>query len=125
MDTLLNYEVEVMKTRLKCEGNEENTALADSSPAAGVSNKELKAWEATFNNSKVVRLSGHLPSDLWHQEKLIPPGVNLDVHLVTARLAFFIKTAAPAAGGTPVQYNYHIMSARFHIQFKELVMRYW
>ena len=34
METLLNYEEEVMKTRLKCEGYEEDTALADTTPAA-------------------------------------------------------------------------------------------
>ena len=57
---MLNYEAEVMKTRLKCEGYEEDSALADTSPAAGATNTGLKAREANFNASKVVRLIGRL-----------------------------------------------------------------
>ena len=68
----------------------------------------------------VVRLIGRLHSDLWQQEKLIPPGIKLDVQLVPARPAFFIKTAAPEGEAAQVLYNYHIVSARFLIMFKEL-----
>ena len=60
METLLNYEAEVMKTRLNCEGYEEDNALADTSSAAGGTNTGLKARKVKFNNSKVVRLIGRL-----------------------------------------------------------------
>ena len=61
-----------------------------------------------------------LPSDLYHQENLIPPGIKLFVQLVPARPAFFIKTVAPHGEAAQVQYNYHIVSARFLLKFKEL-----
>ena len=66
METLLNYEAGVMKTRLKCEGYEDDNALADTSSAAGGTNTGLKAREVKFNASQVVRLIGRLHSDLWH-----------------------------------------------------------
>ena len=119
-ETLLNYEADVMKTRLKCEGDEEDTALNDTNPATAGANTGLKAREAKFNNSKVVRLIGRLHSDLCHQEKLIAPGLKLDVQLVPARPPFFIKPAAPADSAVQVLYNYHIVSTRFLIHFKEL-----
>ena len=72
METLLNYEAEVRKTRLKCEGYEEDVSLADTNPATAWANTGLKVREAKFNASAVVRLIGRLHSDLWHQEKLIP-----------------------------------------------------
>ena len=52
METLLTYEDEVMKTRLKCEGYEEDNALTDTNPATGGTNTGLKAREVKFNNSK-------------------------------------------------------------------------
>ena len=120
LEKLLKYEAEVMKTRLKCERYEEDVSLADTNPATAGANTGVKAREAMFNNSKVVRLSGRMQTDLWHQEKLITPRLKLDVQLVPARAAFFTKTADPGNRAAQVQYNYHIMSARFLIQFKEL-----
>ena len=96
LKTLLNSEVEVMKTRLMCEGYDEDNSLDVTDPAGA--NTGLKAGEAKFNNSKMVRLIGRLHSDLWHQEKLIQPEIKLDVQLVPALPAFFIKTAAPGDG---------------------------
>ena len=118
METLLNHEVEVMKTRLECERYEEDVSLDVTEPAEA--NTGLKAREVKFNKSKVARLIAHLHSDLRHQEKLIPPGLKLDVQLVPDRQAFFIKTAGPGDVATEVQYKYHILRARFLIQFKEL-----
>ena len=83
-ETPLNYEADVMNIRLKCEGYQEDPALNDTNPAAGRANTGIKARDAKFNNSKVVRLIGRLHSDLWHQEKRIPPGIKLDVQLVPA-----------------------------------------
>ena len=117
METLLNYEVDVLSTRLKCEGYEKDTALTDTNPASAVTNTGLKAREAKLNNSKVVRLIGRLHSDLWQQEKLNPPGINLVFQLVPARPAFCIKISAPVREAEQVQYKYYIVSARFLVQF--------
>ena len=58
LKTLLNSEVEVMKTRLKCEGYDEDISLDVMEPAGA--NTGLKAQETKFNNSKMVRLIGRL-----------------------------------------------------------------
>ena len=60
MKTQLNFEAEVMKTGLKCEGYEEDVSLADTNPGTAGANTGLKAREVKFNNSKVVRLIGRL-----------------------------------------------------------------
>ena len=54
METLLNYESEVLKTRVRCEGYEEDTFLDVTGPVRA--NSGLKAVEVKFNNSKVVGL---------------------------------------------------------------------
>ena len=65
METLLNNEAEVMKTRHKCAGYEGDVSLDGKDPTGA--NTGLKAREINFNTTKVVRLSGRLHSDLWHQ----------------------------------------------------------
>ena len=113
-ETVLNYEVEGMKRRLNCDGYEDDISR-DVTERTGA-NSRLKTRELKFNNSKVVRLIGRLHSELRHKEKLIPPGIHLDVQVVPARPAFFINTTARNEGDQ-VQYKYHIVSAQFLIQF--------
>ena len=96
METIINYQEDVLKTRMLCEGYDADTAgNMDVTDPAGA-NAGLGRREVTFNASKTVRMIGRIHSDLWHQEKLIPPGVKLEVQLVPSRSSFFIKTAAPA-----------------------------
>ena len=75
LEMLLNYEEEVMQTRLTCEGFEMDTHLDEMSAAAGGTNEGLKAGHVKFNKSKEVRLFGRPLSALCHQEKLMPPGI--------------------------------------------------
>ena len=109
-----------MKSPLKCEGFEMDSHLEDTTAAAGWRNDGHNAGEVQFNASNVVRLSGRVHSDLWHQEKLISLGIKLDVQLVPARTTFFIKTEAADTVDHRVAYKDHIMRARFVIQFIEL-----
>ena len=117
METVLNYEKVLLEIRMICEVYEENTPshIAVTEPT-GV-NAGLVARERFWNNSGVVRLSDRLHSDLFHQEKLIPAGIKLDIQLVPNRTAFFIKTAAPQGQAVQVLYKLHIVGARFLVQF--------
>ena len=121
-ETILNYQNEVLKTRMKCEGYEQDTAeqMDDTNPASAGKNEGLKAREAKFNGSSIVRLIGRPHLDIFHQEKLIPPGVKLEIQLVPARPSFFIKTAKPEGGKQQVLYKFHIVSARFLVAMKEI-----
>ena len=94
LETLLNYESHVLKTRDKCDRYEEDIPLDDLNRTTTGTNTGLKALEVKFKESNVVRLSGRLYSELLHQEKQILPGVKLHVLLVLAPPAFFMKTSA-------------------------------
>ena len=122
IEKLLNDQEEVLKTRMKCEGYEKDTAehMDDTSPAVAGTNEGLKARELKFNASKVVRLIGRPHLDIFHQEKLIPPGVKLEIQLVPARASFFIKKAAPTGTDAQVVYKFQIVSARFLVAMKEI-----
>ena len=52
-ETLVNYESEVMNTRLKCEGFEEDTALEDTNPASPGTNTGLKARDVKFKDRRL------------------------------------------------------------------------
>ena len=67
LETLLNYQAELRKTRLMYDGFEVATHLDEISDAAAATNEGLKAREFKFNNSKGVRLIGRLHLFLWHQ----------------------------------------------------------
>ena len=48
--TLLKYDSEVMKTRIKCEGFQEHTDFGDNTSVVAGPNNRLKARETKFNN---------------------------------------------------------------------------
>ena len=120
METLANYESVGLKTRLKCEGYEEDTdsQMDDTNPANVGAKTDLKARAGYFNASRIYRLIGRPHAELFHQEKLIPPGVMLNVQLVPNRTPFLIKTAAPDKHAEQAQYKFNIVSARFLVEFR-------
>ena len=120
LETLLNYESPVLKTRVLCEGYEEDTTGQVGVTDPTGANAGLLAREAKFHQSATVRMIGRIHCDLFHQEKLIPPGIKLEIQLVPSRPSFFIKTAAPADRVAQVLYKFEIRSARFLVQFKEV-----
>jgi len=126
LETLINYPREPLESRMLCEGFIEDTSahIGTTDPAGG--NVGLGAREVLFHESRIVRLIGRLHSDLWHQEKLLPPNVKIDVQLVPNRATFFIKTAIPVApdrdhpAPAQIEYKFHIVSVRFLVQFKQV-----
>ena len=120
LETLINYQSDVLKTRMLCEGFIEDTAGSMDVVTPGGANVGLGAREVTFNASTTVRLIGRPHSDLFHQDKLIPPGVKIGIQLTPTRPSFLIKTAPPARDTVQVLYKFEIVSARFLVQMKEL-----
>jgi len=120
LETLINYQPDVLKTRMLCEGYVEDTTgqVAVTDPTGA--NAGLLAREAKFHGSATVRMIGRIHCDIWHQEKLIPPGIKLEIQLVPSRPTFFIKTVAPTRDLPQVLYKFEIRSARFLMQFKEV-----
>ena len=121
LETILNYPKDVLTTRMICEGWVKDTpGKLDAPDPAADANVGLKAREASFNASKVVRLIGRLHLDLFHQEKLIPPGVPIKIRLVPSRSAFVVINKKPDNVATQPQYVVKIMSARMLVQLKEV-----
>ena len=120
LETIINYQTDVLKTRMICEGYTEDTAgQMDVTNPAGA-NTGLGTREASFNASRIVRLIGRPHLDLFHQEKLIPPSVTIDIQLIPCRAPFLIKTAAPTSGAEQLLYKFEIVSARFLVPFKQV-----
>ena len=121
METLANYESDVLKTRLKCDGYEApprswTTRIRRmQEPTTGI-----KARAGYFKAWRIYRLILRPHADLFHQAKLIPPGVKLNIQLVPNRAPFFIKTAAPDEHAEQAQYKFNVVSALFLVQFREV-----
>ena len=120
LETLINYPRDVINSRLLAEMFIPDTPAEMDNPDPVGANAGLVAREAHFVGSRTVRLVGRLHSDLWHQEKLLPPQLKLDIQLVPNRAAFVVKSAVPGRDQPQVQYKIHIISARFLIQMKEI-----
>ena len=61
---------------------------------AKAGNYGLKALELMLNNPKMFWLRLRMHLDISHLDKTVPGRIKCDIHLVTARPAFVIKTAA-------------------------------
>ena len=113
LETLLNYSNETQDTRLLCEG-----WTKDSSGNMGVTevadaNAGLNTRAVTFATSTVVELVGRPHLDVFHQDRLIPPGIDLIMKLIPAADSFVCKLAAPAAGAA--QQNYKMAIQRVNL----------
>ena len=119
-ETVLNYPKDVLETRMICEGFVKDTAgkMDTPSPTAD-SNAGLATREGSFNNSKVVRLIGRLHLDLFHQEKVIPPGIPIKIKLYPSRPSFVIINKKPTNVADQVAYKFQIISARMFVQMKQ------
>ena len=124
LETLINYPRDVINSRLLSEMFIEDLSTAMEDPSPTGANTGLVGREAFFVGSRTARLVGRLHSDLWHQEKLLPPQLKLEIQLVPNRPAFVVKPDFPATvsgvRGPQVIYKIHIISARFLIQMKEI-----
>ena len=95
LETLLNYSKETQETRLLTEGWVRDTANQLAVTAANGDNRGLFARVTTFGESKVEELVSRPHSDMFQQDRLIPPGIDLHTKLVPAANNFVCKSAAP------------------------------
>ena len=119
LETLLNYSKETQETRLLCEGWVCDTANQLAVTAAGGDNRGLATRATMFAESKTVELVGRPHVDLFQQDRLIPPGVNLHIKFVPAPNNFVCKLVDP---GNQQQENFKvkILHAALVIHTKQL-----
>ena len=108
----LNYSREVQDTRLKCECWERDTAGHFDVRAHNGANVGYNTRAVRFAEGQVVEMVGPPFLDLFQQDKLLPPGVNIAYRLTPAADGFVIKSP----DGDNTQY-------RLQIETVELIMR--
>ena len=95
LETLLNYSKETQKTRLLCEGWVRDTANQLAVTAADGNNTGLVTRATMFALSKTVELVGRPHVDVFQQDRVIQPGVDLHMKLIPAANNFVCKSADP------------------------------
>ena len=116
LECLLNFCKEVKETRLLSEGWTKDTSEHMNVTAVGGNNAELNARAATFARSTIVELIGLPYLDVFHQERLIPPNIDLNMKLIPSLNEFVCKSAARV--GNAQQENYKRV-----IQIANLIIR--
>ena len=79
LESLFNFCKETQETRLLCEGWTKDTSGHMGVTAVGGNNAGLNARAATFATSTVFELIGRPHLNVFNQERLIPP--NIDLHM--------------------------------------------
>ena len=119
-ETLLNYSKETQETRLLCEGWTKDTSGQIGVTPLGGNNAGLNARAVDFARSAVVELIGRPHLDVWHQERLIPPNVDLHMRLMPSTDNFVIKSAAPDQNAVQENFKMVIQSVTLIIHTKQL-----
>ena len=120
LETLINFSRETQESRMLCEGwIRDKTGRMDVFAADG-ENTWLKDRAAMFAQSKVVELVGRPHVDVFQQDRLIPPGIDLHIKLVPAANNFICKSAAPANNGAQENFKMKIEYAALVIHTKQL-----
>ena len=120
LESLFNLCKEVQETCLLSEEWTKDTSGHMNVTAVGGNNAGLKARAATFARSTLVELIGRPHLDVFHQERLIFPNIDLHIKLIPSPNDFVCKSAAPAANALQENYKVVIQSANLIIRTKKL-----
>ena len=122
LETLINYSKETQKTRLLAEGwvKDSSGHMNEFDTAAGGGNAGLVARTGTFANSAVVELIMRPHLDIFQQDRLIPPGVDLHLKLIPSAASFVCKSPAPQANNAQERFKPVITFAGLYIHTKQL-----
>ena len=120
VESLLNYRKETQETRLLCEGWTKDTTGHVNVTAVGGNDAGLNARVVNFARSTVVELIGGPHADVFYQDRLIPPNVDLNINLMPSPNNFVCKSAAPAGNVAQENFKLVILSANLIIYNKQL-----
>ena len=85
-------------------------------------NAGLNTRSMTFATSTVVELVGRPHLDVFHQDRLISPGIDLHMKLISAADSFVCKSAAPGEGAAQQNYKIAIQRVDLIIYTKQLTI---
>ena len=120
LETLLNYNGDVLKTRHYAEGWDKDLSTEIAVPAADGANTALARRRRRYVDSTIVTLIGRLHLDLFHQDKLIPPHCELKIRLERNQPAWVLMNVAPTQNNPQENYRISIQSARLLLRTKEI-----
>ena len=117
IENLINYDKNVMDTRMLAEGWLKDTAGQMNVTDPTGNNLGLRDRACPFEGSHVVTVIGRPHLDLFHQEKLIPANVDVKLKFFPNSSRFIL--CSPAAN-PQINYKVHLVSARMFIRTKEI-----
>ena len=120
MESLLNYSKKTEDSGLLCENWTNNTTGYVNATAVGNKNAGLNARAVNSARSTVVELIGRPHADVFHQDRLYPSNINLNLKLMPSPNNFVCKSAAPAANSAQDNFNQVILSTNLIIHTKQL-----
>lgn len=120
LETLLNFSEDIQKTRLITEGWAKDTSGQMAVTDLGGANNGLKDRATRFATSTVVELVGRPHLDIFHQNRLIPPGTVLRIKLIPSSNQFVCICPAPAGNGAQEEFKAAIQNVSFMIRTKRL-----
>ena len=120
IETILNFSEETQKTRLITEGWYKDTAGQMAVTDMGGANIGLKDRATRLAKSVVIELVGRPHLDIFHQSRVLPPGLTLRIKLIPSSNQFVCISPAPAGNNAQEQFKAVIQSVTFHIRTKKL-----
>ncbi len=114
LETLINMPHETLTTRLICEGwNKDTAGKLNLSDPEGSANTALVQRGTALEAKATQVLIGRPHLDLFHQEKIIPPNVDIKLRFYPSKPEFVLM-----AKTVDVAYKYVITRARFYVRAK-------
>ena len=96
---------EIQETRLLCERWTKDTSRHMSVTAVGGNNAVLNARAAALARSTVVELIGRPHLDVFNQERLIFPNIDLHMKLMLSSNNLVCESEAPGQGAQQINYK--------------------
>jgi hypothetical protein len=120
LETLLSFSEETQKTRLITEGWAKDTTGHMAITDLGGANVGLKDRATRFATSTVVELVGRPHLDVFHQNRLIPPGTTLRIKCIPSSNQFVCMSPPPQGNAQQEEFKAAIQNVSFMIRTKKL-----
>ena len=120
LETILNFSEDTQKTRLITEGFYKDTAGHMAVNEMAGANIGLKDRATRLSKSVVIEMVGRPHLDIFHQNRVLPPGLTLRIKLIPSSSQFVCISPAPGANAVQEQFKAVIQSVSFLIRTKRL-----
>ena len=122
IETVTNFDKSVLETRMLADGWIKDTAgkQKETDPSEAGTNQGLVDRGKWFAGGKVRTFIGRPHLDLFNQDTLIPPNVNVRLRFIPNKSSRLLKTKAPEGQAAQANYKMDIVGAKMYIHTKEI-----